>query len=239
MKSVLKAAGVVIAATIGLAATGAQAQVTGVKTIVITNANPPAAGIADPAAYANAANLKYIQIGDVSSLQAGSFKNVAHAINGATATASSVYDTTPNGFGGQVSGASNAIDETYSNHYVGAGGTTPGIFHSSNADNEFLQIDLADVSDLRNLSIIARGDGLGARDYFQYQLFGADGINSTPLKTGFIDSRLLQNSDKTNGAVNLVSFVPEPATWAMLILGFGVIGGAMRRRKAVASPAFA
>ena len=27
--------------------------------------------------------------------------------------------------------------------------------------------------------------------------------------------------------------VPEPATWAMLILGFGAIGGAMRRRTAV------
>lgn len=26
--------------------------------------------------------------------------------------------------------------------------------------------------------------------------------------------------------------VPEPTTWAMMILGFGVIGGAMRRRKA-------
>ncbi|WP_375426969.1 PEPxxWA-CTERM sorting domain-containing protein [uncultured Sphingomonas sp.] len=29
--------------------------------------------------------------------------------------------------------------------------------------------------------------------------------------------------------------VPEPATWAMMIVGFGAIGGAMRRRPAVAS----
>lgn len=28
--------------------------------------------------------------------------------------------------------------------------------------------------------------------------------------------------------------VPEPATWAMLILGFGIIGGAMRRRTSLA-----
>jgi hypothetical protein len=27
--------------------------------------------------------------------------------------------------------------------------------------------------------------------------------------------------------------IPEPATWAMMILGFGMIGGAMRRRRAV------
>jgi hypothetical protein len=24
--------------------------------------------------------------------------------------------------------------------------------------------------------------------------------------------------------------VPEPATWAMMLVGFGVVGGAMRRR---------
>ncbi len=29
--------------------------------------------------------------------------------------------------------------------------------------------------------------------------------------------------------------VPEPATWAMLIAGFGLVGGAMRRRSAVAA----
>lgn len=29
--------------------------------------------------------------------------------------------------------------------------------------------------------------------------------------------------------------VPEPATWAMMILGFGAVGGAMRRRRAVAT----
>jgi hypothetical protein len=32
-------------------------------------------------------------------------------------------------------------------------------------------------------------------------------------------------------AVGLVAPVPEPATWAMMLLGFGAIGAAMRRRK--------
>ncbi|MEP3224687.1 MAG: NF038122 family metalloprotease [Parasphingorhabdus sp.] len=37
-----------------------------------------------------------------------------------------------------------------------------------------------------------------------------------------------------------VSAVPEPATWGMMIFGFGMIGGALRRRKTVkAKPAFA
>lgn len=34
-------------------------------------------------------------------------------------------------------------------------------------------------------------------------------------------------------------FVPEPATWAMMIGGFGVIGGAMRRRREAATLRFA
>ena len=32
-----------------------------------------------------------------------------------------------------------------------------------------------------------------------------------------------------------VGGVPEPATWAMMILGFGVVGGAMRRRRSAAT----
>ena len=33
------------------------------------------------------------------------------------------------------------------------------------------------------------------------------------------------------GSVTIEQAVPEPATWAMMLLGFGVIGFAMRRRK--------
>jgi choice-of-anchor C domain-containing protein len=33
----------------------------------------------------------------------------------------------------------------------------------------------------------------------------------------------------------VIAAVPEPATWLMLILGFGLVGGAMRRRKPVAA----
>jgi hypothetical protein len=29
--------------------------------------------------------------------------------------------------------------------------------------------------------------------------------------------------------------IPEPATWAMLITGFGLVGSAMRRRRGIAS----
>ncbi|MEO9470373.1 PEPxxWA-CTERM sorting domain-containing protein [Parasphingorhabdus sp.] len=44
-----------------------------------------------------------------------------------------------------------------------------------------------------------------------------------------------------NVVLDITSSVPEPATWAMMILGFGLVGGAMRRRKTLttAQPALA
>jgi len=38
----------------------------------------------------------------------------------------------------------------------------------------------------------------------------------------------------TNDVVVDVSAIPEPATWAMMLIGFGAIGGAMRSRRRVA-----
>ena len=40
-------------------------------------------------------------------------------------------------------------------------------------------------------------------------------------------------------SVNLPAAVPEPATWAMMLLGFGAIGFTMRRRRATATLAAA
>jgi hypothetical protein len=37
--------------------------------------------------------------------------------------------------------------------------------------------------------------------------------------------------------VSTIAPVPEPATWAMMILGFGVIGGAIRRNRQMSAPA--
>ena len=53
---------------------------------------------------------------------------------------------------------------------------------------------------------------------------------------------LLNNKDRQHELSHLVFFgtqgaVPEPATWMMMLFGFGLIGGAMRRRNTV--PSFA
>ncbi|WP_231639007.1 PEPxxWA-CTERM sorting domain-containing protein [Sphingomonas profundi] len=41
-----------------------------------------------------------------------------------------------------------------------------------------------------------------------------------------------------NSPVTAVAGVPEPTTWAMMLGGFGIVGGAMRRRRARTSVSF-
>jgi hypothetical protein len=48
-------------------------------------------------------------------------------------------------------------------------------------------------------------------------------VNSVnPFQSGFVQA---------NSTVAAVSAVPEPSTWAMMMLGFGAVGGAMRAAK--------
>ena len=61
--------------------------------------------------------------------------------------------------------------------------------------------------------------------YFAPDSFGADGTYNT----------VLYGTDQA-GTLNVrgapeVGSIPEPATWAMMLLGFGAIGAAVRRRK--------
>ena len=66
----------------------------------------------------------------------------------------------------------------------------------------------------------------------------ADMYNYTAGATGTISLRAINDINAASGndfALDNLSFasaVPEPSTWAMLFLGFGVIGLMMRRRQA-------
>lgn len=54
--------------------------------------------------------------------------------------------------------------------------------------------------------------------YFLYSVTGAAGLNVGLSSLSFEGT--------------LVPAVPEPATWALMILGFGIVGSALRRRRA-------
>ena len=73
-------------------------------------------------------------------------------------------------------------------------------------------------------------------------------LTGSQLFTGTVDAPTftLGEFDFTNdfffGPVNehlSITAVPEPATWAMLVLGFGVVGFAMRRRRTSTTVRFA
>nr|WP_239024493.1 PEPxxWA-CTERM sorting domain-containing protein [Sphingomonas corticis] len=59
--------------------------------------------------------------------------------------------------------------------------------------------------------------------------------NSWGEFSGYVPTNI--HKDFINGAI--AAGVPEPATWALMILGFGAVGGEMRRRQAKASVRFA
>jgi hypothetical protein len=95
---------------------------------------------------------------------------------------------------------------------------------------------------------IAFGDLNGDDNYFSginVALLGYDGIsNFGPVAIDYTDN-VIANFSTDNGAVTLnnatngtfsavvdaSAAVPEPATWGMMILGFGLVGAGMRRRK--------
>ncbi|MBW6527050.1 FxDxF family PEP-CTERM protein [Sphingomonas sp. RHCKR7] len=63
-------------------------------------------------------------------------------------------------------------------------------------------------------------------------------INNVPIVAGELNRLVVNGVSRGNGAYGgqatftpVNSAVPEPATWAMMIMGFGVVGYAMRRRR--------
>lgn len=63
------------------------------------------------------------------------------------------------------------------------------------------------------------------------QLYGRDiRFGYAPCSAGMCDSTFLSANSFT---VSISKGVPEPTTWAMMILGFGVIGYSLRKRQAV------
>ncbi len=149
----------------------------------------------------------------VAEVQAFNFTatNVAAASNGGTVIGSSVYNvTTP---------AARAIDGvTGGNYYLGQ------IFHSgSPGGGEFLDISFA-ASNLSSLSIFGRTDCCNDRDVYNVTIFNAGGDT---LYSGQL-SAVGQTATVTFDAAT----VPEPASWALMVVGFGLVGFATRRRSA-------
>ena len=107
------------------------------------------------------------------------------------------------------------------------------MFHDG--PGSWLTITFSSPSNLKSLNIFGRSDCCADnRDWYNIELFDAAG-NS--LYVFQVDAR---NADHM-GTYEFIDDinppapgVPEPAVWAMMIGGFGLVGGAMRRRSTAA-----
>lgn len=77
----------------------------------------------------------------------------------------------------------------------------------------------------------SNGNQVNAGTNGLFQATGTDGTRFTSIK--------LESTGNSFEIDNLAAAVPEPSTWALMIVGFGMVGGAMRRRTAMFTTATA
>ena len=158
-------------------------------------------------------NPDYVQIAE---LQPFDFNgvNVALAANGGTASGNpSLPSNCNNGF----CDADNAIDGD-TNWFNGG-------FHSDYpASAGYFEVSFA-AANLASLTIFGRPElYMTGRDAYNVTIFNGRG---TTFYSGYLDGRDVASVSTTFTAGG----VPEPASWAMLIAGFGLTGAAARRRR--------
>lgn len=114
--------------------------------------------------------------------------------------------------------------------FLTAGGTfTQAEFNLFNAasDTSSVAITVNGVT-----QTFALGNG---QNFFGFSATGGDTISSISFNTngsGVADLRQLRVG-------GVAAAVPEPATWALMLLGFGAIGASLRRRRPAHLPQFA
>ena len=152
------------------------------------------------------ADQGYLQIAE---LQA--FSGMVNVAPQGTATATCVY----------IPGGNNAAPSFANDGSLN--GTYPSIYHGNDGNGgDVFTLTLAAATSIDRIAIFGRTDCCNFRDIYSFSLFNG--------------SRLVQSGrlDASNGSASAtVAAVPEPATWAMMLVGFGAIGGAMRRKSKV------
>lgn len=103
------------------------------------------------------------------------------------------------------------------------GGSVTTEFSDPSSDIDFTSIKIDNTHDYtKNLSVLEPQERWD--------------ISNLQLAGGFHRIDITGNSGGFGSFAGTISFaaVPEPAAWGLMILGFGLIGGALRRRQKVA-----
>lgn len=79
----------------------------------------------------------------------------------------------------------------------------------------------------------------GNQSFSQYVNFATNAPGEVITSATFSNSPLTDAFEVANFSIRSAPAVPEPATWAMMLVGFGLIGGAVRASRARASIALA
>ncbi|KQS04035.1 hypothetical protein ASG11_07050 [Sphingomonas sp. Leaf357] len=162
--------------------------------------------------------------------------------------------------GGQGFAAFGGAGNTVRTYNVGAGSTITGVSYSVNitarGTSWLSEATLAFTNSLLSNGVfLSPGVGVdnagtasysGSADLVALGLsfaVGADGLLRLEYFDSFVDGEL-PDSIWNNGTVTFTyspaaSAVPEPATWAMMIGGFGMVGGALRSRRRKTTVSFA
>ncbi len=132
---------------------------------------------------------------------------------------------------------------------VSAAAYTTSAFGEPAASTQLYSIDTdLDVLTTQNnnggvlMTVGELGMDLGSRTSFDIVgneafVFNGTSLFSADLNTGALT--MLGNTDRSLFGIAAVSAIPEPATWAMMIIGFGAIGFMMRRRQQTIRVAYA
>lgn len=196
------------------------------------------------------------------SANAGVSISFANGTGGLTAgeTSFASFDSGPSSYGG-VTGSLYSILTGSSSAGADPAVGTMGDPYLSVLGGGFASFTFAGLTQL--------GFDYGSADaYNTFQLFFSDGTNQTLTGTDIISAAADgdQSAPRTNGRVTftaaanqlitglrlssttnsletdnygIISAVPEPATWALMIFGIAGIGGAMRRRRSLAKVQYA
>lgn len=133
-------------------------------------------------------------------------------------------------------GGDPVVASVYSNNGSGLVSYTPGFQGSGDRYNVTFNLSVAPGQSVSLLNYAFLAQNINGTDNADLALANVRGLalQAAPNVTGLTQQQL---ATVQNFNLGVTPAVPEPAIWAMMIGGFGIVGGAMRRRSA--KPSFA